>query len=171
MYSVYRGSSIITSIPGTTYTDTSLYPFCRYYYKVAAVNGTGTGSLSDPQVSTYTQPIPLAENVWYNQTATLNYTYSLIYYYNYYSFPVSAGTYFIQWAKKNHSEEGADYNVSAYWKSDNSMTNLTTTLFEYQSSGFANPRQVSVGKGYIILQVAYSYYSNRDRDCSIRFYK
>jgi hypothetical protein len=175
MYSIYRYNSnigafdIITSTTSTTYTNTGLDPFRQYSYKVAAINVVGTGTLSATAASAYTQPRPLSDGVWYDQTArTTNYANDN----HYYSFPVSAGIYYIQWANTAHTGEanlgGAVYGVSAYWKSNNSMTDLSTSYFTSQINGLANPRVIDApSSGYIILKVYRSYY----HDYSIRFYK
>jgi fibronectin type 3 domain-containing protein len=172
LYSVYQAGydsvtafNIITSVTGTSYTNTGLDPFCQYYYKVAAVNDIGTGALSATAVSTYTQPIPLSDGVWYSSTTS----YSG--YDDYYSFPVTGGSYYIQWGNVGHTGEATGYyfNVSAYWKSDNSMTNLSTRYFVDQTNGLANPRVINApSSGYIIVRVS-NYYSSNNYD--VRFYR
>jgi hypothetical protein len=81
---------------------------------------------------------------------------------------VITGSYLIQWGNTNHAEEVTS-RVSAYWKNENSMTNLTTTatsLFVEKNNGFANPQRVTVANGYIILKVLHYLY-----DYSIKFSK
>jgi fibronectin type 3 domain-containing protein len=175
LYSIYRymsnavdASDIITSQTGTSYTNTGLDPFRQYYYKVAAVNDIGTGALSATAVSAYTQPIPLSDGVWYSRTTSASYSD----YYDYYSFPVTGGNYYIQWGNVGHTGEASTGNtVSAYWKSDNSMTNLSTSYFVSQTNGLANPRVINApSSGYIIVKAyQYSYYTDYKYD--IRFYK
>jgi hypothetical protein len=141
-----------------------LDPFRQYFYKVSAVNDIGTGNLSATAVSAYTQPIPLTNGTWYDQTSYISYSN----YYQYYSFPVTGGNYNIQWASTSHAGEASTASkVSAYWNSKNSMTNLTVTYFLDATNGFASPRTIDApDSGYIILKV-YNYYTT----CSIRFYK
>jgi fibronectin type 3 domain-containing protein len=167
LYSIYRGtsssvgvSSIITSTTNTEYVNTGLNPFRQYYYKVSAVNDIGTGNLSAEAVSAYTQPIPLTNGTWDVKTGP----YSD---YDYYSFPVTGGNYYIQWANTSQTNEASTNNsVSVYWSNKNSMTDLTTTYFENATKGFASPRLIDApGSGYIILKV---YIHN---GYSIRFYK
>jgi fibronectin type 3 domain-containing protein len=172
LYSVYRdtansvsSSDIITSTTAAEYTDTGLNPFCQYYYKVSAVNDIGTGNLSAAAVSAYTQPVPLTNEEWrsnvFNGTS-----YS---YYIYYSFPVTGGKYYIQWANGSQTgEASSDIDVSAYWNSKNSMTDVITTYFTNKKNGFNTPQVINApSSGYIILKVnVYTYYTY-----SIRFYK
>jgi predicted DNA-binding WGR domain protein len=96
--------------------------------------------------------------------------------YEYYSFPVSGGSYFIQWGNVGHTAEmNSNYfqGVSAYWKNTNSMTELSTSYFADQQNGLANPRRVDApDSGYIIIRayrqnVASSSIYNYD----IRFYR
>jgi fibronectin type 3 domain-containing protein len=171
LYSVYRNvgerneysvnvysSNMITSTTDTYYIDTGLDPFRRYYYKVSATNEIGTGALTATAVSTYTRPIPLEEGVWYSRTTSVSYTYSSSssYHYDYYSFPVSGGNYFIQWGNVGHTQE-TSYGFSAYWSSTNSMTNLSTAYFTAQTGGLANPRRIQPpNSGYIIIRVSRS---------------
>jgi fibronectin type 3 domain-containing protein len=171
LYSIYRNdynddvyaSNIITSTTNTEYVDTGLEPFRRYYYKVSAVNDIGTGNLSATAVSAYTQPIPLTNGTWYDNTSYLSYYY--------YSFPVTGGNYNIQWAYTSHAgEANTEVKVSAYWNSKNSMTDLTVTYFSDATNGFASPRTIDApDSGYIILKI----YRNSSSYCnySIRFYK
>ncbi|MDR1257495.1 MAG: fibronectin type III domain-containing protein [Spirochaetaceae bacterium] len=171
LYSIYRDTSsyvdasdIKTSTTNTEYVNTGLDPFCLYYYKVSAVNDIGTGNLSAEAVSAYTQPIPLTNGTWYVRNEYLSG-------YHYYSFPVTGGDYYIQWANASQTNEADTYNsVSAYWSSKNSMTDLTTTYFENATNGFASLREIHApNSGYIILKVYKEYsYSN---NYSIRFYK
>ncbi|MDR1147030.1 MAG: fibronectin type III domain-containing protein [Spirochaetaceae bacterium] len=166
LYSIYRStgsgvsaSNIITSTTNTEYVNTGLNPFRQYYYKVSAVNDIGAGNLSAEAVSAYTQPIPLTNGTWYVQNEYLST-------YHYYSFPVTGGSYYVQWANAGQTNEAsADNSVSAYWSSKNSITDLTTTYFENATKGFASPRIIPApDSGYIILRVRYYGYS-------IRFYK
>ena len=123
LYSVYRDTSnsvgsskIITSTTAAKYTDTGLDPFRQYYYKVSAVNDIGTGKLSAAAVSAYTQPAPLTNGEW-----CASGSYPTYYYYRYYSFPVTGGKYYIQWANDSQTgEASASIEGSAYWKSMNS---------------------------------------------------
>ena len=63
-YSVYRGTTaggesatpIITGITGTTFTDTTAVNNTTYYYEVAAVNSTGTSSMSNEASATPSAP-------------------------------------------------------------------------------------------------------------------
>jgi fibronectin type 3 domain-containing protein len=168
LYSVYRPSSMITSTTDTYYIDTGLDPFRQYGYRVSATNDIGTGALTAASVSAYTQPIPLEEGVWYSRTTYASYSYNG-YYYDYYSFPVNGGNYFIQWGYVGHTQETSTYNqFSAYWSSTNSMTNLSTAYFTDQTGGLANPRRVQPpNSGYIIIRVR----NNRDYYYDLRFYK
>ncbi|GHV21796.1 hypothetical protein FACS189494_07670 [Spirochaetia bacterium] len=170
MYSVYQradggtpsSSNIISSTSSTTFTNTGLYPFRRYDYKVSATNEIGTGPLTTTAVYNYTQPIPLTEGEWYVESK---------YDYSYYSFPVSAGTYYIKWGNAEHTGETYEYNrVSAYWSSTNQMNNLTTTLFLNQNNGFANPREISVSDGFVIVKGNPIYFHYAD-GFSLRVYR
>jgi hypothetical protein len=69
-----------------------------------------------------------------------------------------------------HTGEASTYDrVSAYWKNDNSMTNLSTSYFVDQTNGLANPRVIDApSSGYIIVRV-YNYGSYYPYD--IRFYR
>jgi fibronectin type 3 domain-containing protein len=165
LYSVYRGGSILTSVTATSHIDTGLDPFRSYSYRIAAVNDIGTGTQATA-VSAYTQPIPLSDGVWYSRTTYASYAS----YYDYYSFPVTGGNYYIQWGNVGHTGEASTNDtVSSYWKSDNSMTNLTTSYFVTQTNGLANPRVINAPRyGYIIVMV-FSYYGYYAYD--IRFYR
>ena len=67
-YNVYRGtatgaegaSPIATGIAATTYTNTGLTNGTTYYYKVAAVNGSGTSPMSNEMSA---KPVSVATNV------------------------------------------------------------------------------------------------------------
>jgi len=88
-YKVYRGTTsggesatpIATNVASTTYTDSTVTNGTKYYYKVAAVNGGGTSSMSTeasatPQSPTSTAPNPptgLAATAG-NATVTLRWT-------------------------------------------------------------------------------------------------
>jgi fibronectin type 3 domain-containing protein len=180
MYSVYRNtgstvsaSNMITSITGTYYIDTGLNPFSQYFYKVSATNDIGTGSLTATAVSAYTQPIPLEEGVWYSSTTSSGS-------YDYYSFPVTGGNYFIQWGNVGHTTEATYFSanpsysygrVSAYWNSINSRTGLSTSYFVDEYNGLANPRLVQApNSGYIIIGMS-RVGSNSSFGYDIRFYK
>jgi fibronectin type 3 domain-containing protein len=173
LYSVYRytstsvlASNIITSVSSTSYTNTGLDSFRQYYYKVAAVNNIGTSALSTTAISAYTQPIPLTEAVWYSGPTDASYSS-----YAYYSFPVMGGSYYIQWGNVGHTGEAStSATVSAYWKNDNSMTDLlSTSYFVNQTNGLANPCVINApSSGYIIVKVA-KYLTSQYHD--IRFYR
>jgi hypothetical protein len=170
MYSVYRPSTMITSTTNTYYIDTGLNPFSQYSYGVSATNDIGTSSLTATAVSAYTQPIPLEEGVWYSRiTSSVSAVFS-----DYYSFPVNGGSYFIQWGNVGHTAEKSSsnfYGVSAYWKSTNSMTELSTSYFVDQQNGLANPRRVDApDSGYIIIR-ARRMNSGSSYDYDIRFYR
>ena len=184
VYSIYRNvgsrnsdsvtvaaSNMITSTTDTYFINTGLDPFRQYYYRVSATNEIGTGVLTTTSVSAYTQPIPLEEGTWYSRTTYASYSSSAGDYYDYYSFPVNGGYYFIQWGNAGHTQESNTYNkFYAYWSSTNSMTNLSTAYFADQTGGLANPRRVQPpNSGYIIIRV------NRNRsyiyNYDLRFYK
>jgi fibronectin type 3 domain-containing protein len=180
VYSIYRYTSssvstsdMITSTTDTYYINTGLDPFRQYYYKISATNEIGTGALTAASVSAYTQPIPLEEGVWYSRTTSASYSS-----YDYYSFPVSGGNYFIQWGNGGHTQEAytnGNYShlFSAYWSSTNSMTNLSTAYFTSQTGGLANPRRVQPpNSGYIIIRVyRYNTSGSTAYNYDLRFYK
>jgi fibronectin type 3 domain-containing protein len=173
VYSVYRSpdgdyvsaSYMITSTTDTYYIDTGRDPFRWYYYRVSATNEIGTGVLTATAVYAYTRPIPLEEGVWYSRTTYASYRNG----YEYYSFPVSGGNYFIQWGNIGHTQESNTNNqVSAYWSSTNISTNLSTSYFINQTGGLANPRRVQPpNSGYIIIEIRHN--SNYSYD--LRFYR
>jgi len=81
-YNVYRGTTaggesatpIATGLTGTTYTNTGLSNCTTYYYKVAGVNTTGTGAMSNeasptPTAGTPTQPTGLTATAGNAQVA------------------------------------------------------------------------------------------------------
>jgi len=173
VYSVYRNigssvsaSQIITSTTDTYYIDTGLNPFRQYYYKVSATNDIGTGVLTATAVSAYTQPIPLEEGVWYSRTITASYSS----YYDYYSFPVSGGNYFIKWGNVGHNGN-TNSPFSAYWSSTNSMNPLpSTAYFTDQTGALENPRLVQPpNSGYMIIRVRN--YGNYGNSYDLLFYK
>jgi hypothetical protein len=47
-YRVYRNGALLTSVSGTTYTDTAIASGTKYTYEVSAVNGAGEGPKSPP---------------------------------------------------------------------------------------------------------------------------
>jgi len=157
--------TVTTSTSLTTYTVTGLKSAQSCSFQIAVVNAIGTGTKS-ASVTTYTMPYPLEDSVWYtydSSTRSQHYSYSSGYY-EYYSFPVSGGTYKIQWA--NEAKTGDAGSVSAYWSGSNSMENLTTSYFTSQYSGFANPPSINApSSGYIIVKVSSGNYY------SIRFWK
>jgi fibronectin type 3 domain-containing protein len=168
LYSIYRyyttgDYNILTSVTATSHVDSGLDPYKSYSYRIAAVNDIGTGTQA-AAVSAYTQPIPLSDGVWYSRTNNAsNFPY------NYYSFPVTGGSYYIQWGNVGHTGE-TSAGVSAYWKSDNSMTDLSTSYFVGQN-GLANPRQIAApSSGYIIVRVSLPYPST-GYNYDIRFYR
>lgn len=67
-YNVYRGTSaggesgtaLATGITGTSYTDSSAANGTTYYYKVAAVNSSGTSALSNEASATPQTSVPMA---------------------------------------------------------------------------------------------------------------
>jgi hypothetical protein len=71
-----------------------------------------------------------------------------------------------------HTGEASTYDrVSAYWKNDNSMTNLSTSYFVDQTNGLANPRVINApSSGYIIVKGSRPGYVNVE-DHDIRFYR
>jgi len=163
MYKVYRGSTALTSVTGTSYVNSGLAPFSSYSYNVAAVNNIGEGPKTSASVSRYTQPVPLQDRVWHNMSESRNYSDC-----KYYSFPVSGGSYSIQWGNVGHTAEANSFiNVSAYWVGSNSMESLTTPLFEEKQNGLANPQKITpASSGYVVLRVR-TYSAVGD----IRFYK
>ena len=68
-YNVYRGTSsggesataLATGLTGTAYTDTSVTNGTTYYYKVAAVDASGTSGMSNEANATPTAPAVTAE--------------------------------------------------------------------------------------------------------------
>jgi fibronectin type 3 domain-containing protein len=83
-YNIYRGTTaggesttpIATDVPVPSYDDTGLFNNTKYYYKVAAVNSGGTGSLSNEASATPEPPVPVAPTgltaTAGNATVTLN---------------------------------------------------------------------------------------------------
>ena len=67
-YNVYRGTTaggegatpIVTGLASPTYSDSGLFNGTTYYYKVAAVNSTGTSGMSSEASATPQSPIPAA---------------------------------------------------------------------------------------------------------------
>lgn len=173
-YTVYTSS---TTVIGTTsaisYTHTGLKSGQNCSYQVTATNAAGTGPKS-ARVSAYTQPVALAEGLWYTDKYGSSEHYDNPYYvdYNYYSFPATGGTCYIQWGNEAHSGEvDSHQTVSAYWKNENSMTSLSTSYFINATNGFASPRSFTMpSTGYIVLCV-YRYYDGSSGDYSIRWYK
>lgn len=55
-YLVYRGSTLVTTVAGTTYTDTGLTPATAYSYTVKARDAAGNQSAAGGAVTATTQP-------------------------------------------------------------------------------------------------------------------
>ncbi|MDR2767240.1 MAG: fibronectin type III domain-containing protein, partial [Treponema sp.] len=148
----YYSNRLTTSTSSTSYTDTGLSSGWQYYYQVSATNAVGTGSKSTSQYS-YTMPVTLNEEQWYADTVS-NCTQHLYdahrdTFYQYYSFPATGGTCYVQWGNASHTGEG--YNnyprVDAFWKSDNSMTDLSVSYFTNQASSFTSPKSFNASPG------------------------
>jgi fibronectin type 3 domain-containing protein len=173
LYTLWRDGTQVVTQTASPYTDTNLRAGTSYSYQVAATNELGTGTKS-AAVSAYTLPQSLSEGEWHTSSLSGSYLGNA---YDYYSFPLSArgGAYRIRWADTAHTGEAStNISVSAYWKSGNSMTDLSASIsyFTGEIGGFAAPRSISAPEsGYIIVVVHNSSYYSNNISYAIQYYK
>ncbi|MDR2446317.1 MAG: fibronectin type III domain-containing protein [Treponema sp.] len=153
-YYIYRATSAdgsytyLTNITSTSYTDTALSSGATYYYKVAAYNSSGVGSMSSSYgyATTSVSYIDINDTYWHTYTLSAGAS-------QYYRIYVTAGTTRnIVWKDYDYDSSLCDILVSASWQSGGAE------IFSPTDGGVRNDEVriksfYASSSGYVILKV------------------